>query len=390
MGFRVGDSSEFDKDAWYYWSVNEMKRQSAEVHNDMLGLVWGYAIVGRPDETGVPIITREDPRQCITEHDPLRPSRVTAALKMYRDEIAEKDYAYLYLPGECYIASRAYTEAQQDYDISTYDWDLDAWENDGKLDVPGVVPVVCFQNVGPVAGKPMAEFEPYIQTLMRINETVLHRAVITKLQAFKQRAILGELPLTQPGLDEDGNQVEVPIDYAELFVAAPGAFWMTQAPPEEVKIWESQQSTIQDILNAVKDDVKYLAAETSTPLSMLLPEGENQSAEGAASAKEGLIAKVIDRQASAGYGWNTVMQLAFAYAGKGWVNVETEWTPAALVSLAEKADAYSKATDMPFETKLREIMQYPPDKVERIMQERMADTFAGLMQPQPVTANGAQ
>jgi hypothetical protein len=108
---------------------------------------------------------------------------------------------------------------------------------------------------------------------------------------------------------------------------------------------------------------------------MLMPDSQNQSAEGAAAAKEALISKAIDRQRRAGYGWNTVMSLAFEFAGKGPVNVETEWMPAALVSLSEKADAASKLGMMPFETLMREIMQYPPDKVKRILQERMNDTF---------------
>jgi hypothetical protein len=54
--------------------------------------------------------------------------------------------------------------------------------------------------------------------------------------------------------------------------------------------------------------------------------------------------------------------------------------------MAERADAYSKAADLPMETKLREIMQYPPDKVARILQERTQDTFDQLL----TAPNGAQ
>ncbi len=379
-GFRVGDAAEFDKEAWRIWTMNEMGSQAPEVHGDMLGLVWGYAIVGEPDETGVPVITREDPRQCITEHNPLRRAQVTAALKMYRDEVREKDYAYLYLPGQCFIASRSFGAAEtvQQYDVSAYDWDLDEWVNDGNLSVP-VVPVVAFENAGPLPGIPMGEFEPHIETLRRINETSLHRLVVTTVQAFRQRAILGELPEK----DEDGNV----INYAEVFIPHPGALWRTNMPPSEAQIWESQSTDISSLLNAIKDDVRVLAAETATPLPMLQPDAQNQSAEGVMASTAALVKKVIDREARAGYGWNTVMKLAFAFAGHPVANVETEWMNPELVSLAEKADAYSKVADMPFETKLREVMQYPPDKVARILQERFNDAFSATIAA-PVSPNG--
>ena len=83
----------------------------------MLGLSAGYVIVGPPNtvsrwswlpwvERDLPVITREDPDNCITEHDPLRPTRVVAGLKRYRDDVAGKDVAYLYLPGYVFRASK--------------------------------------------------------------------------------------------------------------------------------------------------------------------------------------------------------------------------------------------------------------------------------------------
>ena len=85
-GFRIGDAEELSKDANRIWSYNELDTYSSDVHGDMLGLTGGYAIVGPPDDSGIPVITHEDPRLVITSPDPKHPSRQRAALKLFRDE----------------------------------------------------------------------------------------------------------------------------------------------------------------------------------------------------------------------------------------------------------------------------------------------------------------
>ena len=50
--------------------------------------------------------------------------------------------------------------------------------------------------------------------------------------------------------------------------------------------------------------------------------------------------------------------------------------PAALQeALAEKADAWSKLTGLPFRTKLRVVMQMSPDEAARAETERMNDAI---------------
>jgi hypothetical protein len=127
---------------------------------------------------------------------------------------------------------------------------------------------------------------------------------------------------------------------------------------------------------------------------MLLPDAQNQSAEGATAGREGLVWKTQDRIKRATYGWNTVMQLAMQFSGNGVLNVDTEWLDPERRSLAERADAASKLVPagVPFKTIMTDVMQFPPDKVERMEQERLDDALnmALAAQPEPVTANGAQ
>jgi hypothetical protein len=197
------------------------------------------------------------------------------------------------------------------------------------------------------------------------------------MQAFRQRAIKGDLPET----DEDGK----PIDYGAIFKPGPGALWQL---PEDVDLWESSQTDIQPLLTAVKDDIRDLAAVTRTPMAMLLPDSANQSAEGASFAREGLVFKTMDRMKRASYAWNQVMQLALLFAGVGLErDIEVLWLPADRPSLAERADASSKAGDLPFGTKLRKIWGFSETEAERIEQERMADVL-NLALAAPMTGEG--
>jgi hypothetical protein len=368
-GFVVGDQSNLDDEARRIWSVNEMDTAAADVHNDMLGLSEGFVMVGAPDSDGVPIITREDPRMIATMQDPVRPNKVIAALKVYTDELLEKDLAYLYLPGYVFIASRPatadalrFTRNQDSPNfMGGYDWDYDLWVNDGKLPVKDAMPIVRFPN-----RRALGEFETHTDILDRINYMLLQRLVITAMQAFRQRATKGEMPET----DEQGD----PIDYNEVFRPGPGALWML---PEGVDLWESQTTDIQQILNAVKDDVRDLAAVTRTPMAMLLPEGQNQSAEGASFAREGLVFKTRDRIKRATYGWNTVMSLALRFAGQPAQNIETLWLPPERLSLTERADAAVKLKDIvPRHTLWTDIMQFTPEKAERMESEMLSDILS--------------
>jgi hypothetical protein len=278
---------------------------------------------------------------------------------MYTDEIAGEDVIHLYLPGKVLTARRSAQEGSYlDAGISTFEWT-------SETDLPyKVVPVVSFDN-----RRGIGEFETHTDVIDRINYMVLQRLIITAMQAFRQRAVIGDLPET----DEAGN----PIDYGSIFRPGPGAVWLLN---QGQAMWESGQTDIRPLLEAVKDDVRELAAGTRTPMTMLLPDSQNQSAEGATAAREGLVFKAQNRQKRAAYGWNQVMQLALLFGGHGWQrDVETLWLPAERQSLAERADAASKATDLPLKTKLRKIWGFSEAEADRIEQERMSDVFAQVL-----------
>lgn len=364
VGFRTGaDADELgDKEAWRIWQGNALDADSSLVHRWSLSMSLAHVIVGPVDsEIGVPLITPEDPREVVVELDPIRKRKALAALKVFADDTEGVQRAYLYLPG---FVLRAVRQMPTD---GTLDWNLSGFEWDGPVQrLPAaVVPVVSFPNKD---RRGIGEFEPHIPVLDRINYTILNRLEIATLQAFKQRAVKGDLPDT----DEDGNE----IDYDDIFESGPDALWRL---PAGVDIWESGQVDLGPIRSAIRDDIQDLAAVTRTPLFYLTPDAANGSAEGASLMREGLVFKTQDRIVRASESWEQVMSLAFLFAGDAErasrPDMEVIWASPERRSLAERADAATKATDLPWSTRMSEIWQMSPQQIERMRAERIEDAM---------------
>lgn len=370
-GFRVGDSNEDDDDVRRIWKANRLGIWSADVHRDMLGLRAGYVCV-QPGQREVEIVY-ERPEQAITDHDPARPDRVRAAMKVYRDEVQGMDLAFVHTPGEVTPYARATAVVKDGVPLPMLTV-AGGWEQVGETGPTGLpeVPIIPFVNRGG-----MGEFETHVDLLDRINWVALQRLVITAIQAFKQRATKGDLPET----DEQGKV----IDYGELFKPGPGALWHL---PEGIELQELGQAELSGILESIKADVRDLGAVTRTPMSMLLPETANQSAEGASFAREGLVFKTEDRIARAGVSWSRVMGLALALDRRmdEVPEVDTQWLPPERQSLAERYAALAQAgNDVPWRTKMTRILQFEGDEVDRMAAERAEDLMftASFVAPPP-------
>jgi hypothetical protein len=360
-----------DKVAWQRWRATGMDVKVADVLESMFSLGDGYMVGGFDDDENV-VVTAEDPRQVVTAHDPMDQRKVRAALKMFHDADAGLDLAYVYLPGQVHVASRRrlrLTGGPLRFSASQWEWDEER-SSDWPEGMEDVMPVVRFRN-----RRGIAEFEPHLDLLDRINHMILQRMVIATMQAFRQRAIKGELPEFYP---EGHPQAGEPIDYDGLFVADPGALWQI---PATADIWESAQTDIRPILDAVKDDLIHYAAVTRTPLPMVNPDSANQTAEGATAAREGLVFKVEDRIMRVSDALIDVLSLMFRLSGDEKRaerdKLEVIWAPIERRSLAERADAASKAAnDMPREARLVEIWQMPPATAKRYAAELKAEKDA--------------
>jgi hypothetical protein len=162
--------------------------------------------------------------------------------------------------------------------------------------------------------------------------------------------------------------------------------WML---PEDASIGELGQTDTNDILAAVRADIQDFAAVTRTPMHYLNSEGANQSAEGAALSREGLVFKTEDRIARATVGWSKVMSLMFRYMGDveraTLLDLEPIWETPERYSLSERADANSKFQDIPFNSRMTLIGQFSPAEVAEMKFEKAGENIinAALLQASP-------
>lgn len=379
-GFRtaVDDDETGDADAAALWKRAGMDVRSTDLHKLMLTMGEAYVIVGPVDEeTGAPVITAEDPRTMVGEPDPSIPWRLQAALKVMHDDVDGVDRAYLYLPGQVFVATRKNQvntpwgtsvsspsrSFVMSFDPRSWEWDTERGAAGGQQLPHGRMPVVRFINEDG-----LGEFETHIDLLNRINNVILHRMTISTLQAYKQRAIKN-VPLTYPAGHAKAGQ---PIDYSQVFSMDPAALWLL---PGNADIWESGQIDLTGILQEAKDDIQQLSAVSKTPLSQFMPSGQNQSAEGASLQREGLVFKCEDRITRSSHPWAWVMSLAFEQMGMrdraDLAKLQVLWRSPQRLSLAERADAATKAaTDIPWRTRMAMIWEASPSDIDRMAAER--------------------
>lgn len=342
--------------------ANDLRLVSRDVHDYMLALGDGYLMVTPPDaERRMPLMTAESPLSTITAHDAAT-GKTLAALKMFRDEWDAADWAYLFLPGELFVArmdgrSALGKDSRFRFTAKSWSWDYDMFD-----DVPGNhVPVIRFRN-----RRGVGEFEQHLDHLDRINDKVFNEWWIGKINGFRQRAVKN-----LPDEDENGNVV----DYTDMFTSSPDALWRL---PENADIWESSVVDVGPLVNSIQKELQWLAAATSKPLQTLAPDAANQSAAGASTMKEEHLYTIEDRRDRSAGGWARGMGMAFEFLGDmrraDATKIEPLWGPLERFTLQEKADAGSKAKGtLPDESIWTDIYQYPPAEVVNLRALRGRD-----------------
>ena len=365
-GVRVGES--VDSPAAIavrrVWRDNRMSIVVADAIENYLTVGVAYLVTGLGSDGAV--IASEQPEQAIAAPDPLRPWKARAFLKVWRDLDAGNDYAYVYAAG----LRQLYVRSSKDDNGPLRAGSSKGWAGYGEPEVyVGDPPVVIIERK-----EGIGFLEPHLSVIDRINLGKLQRLVITAMQAFRQRGLKGGLPEE----DEEGNA----IDLKKLFSPAPGALWDI---PEGIEVWESQTADITPLLAGEKTDARDFAAVTSTPISALIPDGANQSAEGAASAKEGQIAQAEEELERI----RPAIEVALVYALRaegidiGAETVELLVVPPAHVSLSERYDAASKAVAVQSrKTIQRDILGMSPqqiaeDEADMSLQQLQAFTLTG-------------
>lgn len=363
----VDDSASGDSEAWKVFKASGMLHATDELFRDFLVAGRSYGIVH--EHEGEQYFTAEDPRQVITEPHPFIPGKVLAAMKRYYDDVEGETVVRLWLEGRTYravVAGEKFAAQQAEWDSE--DGGAEGVVLSGDAEIP-VHELVSEDGVG--------EFQRHLDDLDRVDHLVLQGMTIATMQAFKQRAIKAS-PEDLP--DEDPETGET-IDYDSVFESDPGALWRLPATAE---IWESGNIDLTPVWTGLDRAIQILSAVTFTPLAMFTPDGQNQSASGANLTRESRTMKVEDRQPRLAGPIERALAMIFRLRDAEDTradasNITVIWKPAERYSLAEKADAMVKLKDVPWASRMIDVMQYSAGDVERMKRQRTDDMMTDLM-----------
>lgn len=395
QGFRFGNDPDTpaDDDANEIWQYNNMDLNSEIAHLTAATFSRSYIMVSPPKEgQKYPLITVEDPRCTIVEHDPADMNTIRAGLKMWNDDVLGYAIAVIYLPESIH-----YFQGNSNDYFKNIDYDIlkqrvlspGSWEYMGSEGNDlGEVPIVPLNWRPGLHGVSKSEAEEGFPIQDRINAEILNRMIISRAQAYKQRWAKGiSLPT-----DDRGN-VKPPFD--------PGADILWAVEDEEAQFGEFKEADITQILKAVRDDVGDLAAITKTPPHYLLGEIVNASGDALKAAETGLVSKTKNRMRTAGWTWEKVIKLAFGWLGdrtkQNEVLAETIWADPESRSRAELADAILKETQMGLPPEMAfERLGLTPAQIQRAMQlkrqeemrQAMLMAAQTSMRPQNPQSNG--
>ncbi|MGH3099312.1 MAG: phage portal protein [Streptosporangiales bacterium] len=377
VGFRTGGASsgDVDDEAWRIWQANYLDADSGLVHLAALVFSDAYVCVGaNPNDDRTPVITPEDPREVIVETDPVNRRLVRAGLKLWTDDLDKTRHAVLYLPDKIHYFSSRADETNTGLDrYGERAWEV---EQDPRDNAIGAVPLVRFVNRPTLSNDGLGEFEDLLDVQDRINNTVLDRLVISKLQAYRQRWVKNI-----PTEDEDGNPLDLP------FVPGVDLLWAVDAPEAgepEAAFGEFEQVNLTPLLEAVKEDRQALVMLSGLPPHYVAGDLINASEAAMAAAETRLVAKVRERMRHFGESWEAVIRLAFRYVGDdARTDSEMLWADPERKTDAQLADAADKkmTAGVPWHQRMVDL-HYSPQEIKRMESDRASDALhAALAAP---------
>jgi hypothetical protein len=357
-GFKVYDSPEADKDLWRVWQENGL---DADSQLGFLAAVLGarcFALVwGNPDDEQTPVVTFEDPQQCVVVYEPGSRRKRRAALKRWQDGF--KEYGTLYLPDEVWKFERQLQVIEKQAQMASVDEELASWkprqsetEPNPQPNPMGVVPMVELPNKPLLVGDPISDVAGVVALQNAINLLWAQLFTAADYASFPQRVVLGAERPTMPILDATGQIVgERPMDMSKF--AVDRVLWITGA---DAKIAEWQAANLAAYADMIEVAVGHLAAQTRTPQHYLIGKMSNLSGDALLAAETGLVKRVDEKMLWFGQGLREMFSLiALAQGNDGKAKSARAgsvlWADAESRSYAQLADSLVKlqAIGFPFE-----------------------------------------
>lgn len=373
QGFRLGEETEGDKDAWRIWQENNLDAFSHLGHTEALINGEASILVWRDEENDRPTIEIEHPTQMVVVYDEDNPRVRAAALKVWETAWGD-EFATLYLPNEIYKFESK--KGQRRSGVRGTRWaEREVGSEEWPLPNPmGVVPVVPLVNRPRLLEEGQSEIKKVIPIQKAVNKLVTDMMVASEYAAFKQRWVTGiDIPL-DPDTGEPIEPFKVAVDRI-LVANAPET--EGDETPADPKFGEFSATDLRNFVVGIEMLVQHIASQTRTPPHYFYLRGEFPSGESIKSAETGLVAKVHDKQRFYGESWEEAIRLAFkAIDDKRSQIVDSEviWGDPESRSESEHIDAVvkKKSLNVPDE-QLWEDAGYTPQQIARFKAVRAGD-----------------
>ncbi|MYS71472.1 phage portal protein [Streptomyces sp. SID5926] len=379
-GFQASGQTEADKELWKVWQVNGLDADSqlgflgSVVNARSFVLVWGD-----PSDPDMPVVTFEDPAQCVIAYEPGSRRRRRAALKRWQD--GNEDFATLYLPGEVWKFARPRLAQTDDKSLQMMDVDeaLKRWtpreldeEPNPQPNPMGVVPMVELPNKPTLSGDPISDVTGVIAMQDAINLLWAQMFTASDYASFPQRVILGaERPMI-PKLNAEGIVVgHQPVDIQKFAVDRVVMF-----NDENAKIDEWSAANLLMYTGLIEVAVGHLAAQTRTPQHYLIGKMANLAEGALLAAETGLVKRVQEKQIWTGQGLREMARLMALARGEyekadAMRSGRVLWKDAESRSRAQLVDALLKAKQIGFPFKwLAQEYGLTPTEVAEIIAMR--------------------
>jgi hypothetical protein len=409
QGFRFADA-EGDKDIWRrIWQENDLDAGSQLAHTEALMKGVAYALV-EPQADGVPVVTIEDPLDCIVEVAPKDRRERVAALKRWVDDDGHL-VAYVHLPDAVYkyrslgkaapVVTSDLPTGELALETSSARWTrLEVSDEPWPLPNPlGIVPVVPLPNRPRLSGRSWSvsgvpvrldgrsEIAAVMSNQDAINKYRADALVASEFAAFRQRWAIGiDIPVDP----ETGRPIEP-------FKPAVDRLWTFPRPdPEDPnqafpQVGEFAATDLLPYKLMIETEVGHVSSISRIPYHFFLgqPQAIPPSGESLKSSEAGLVRKVGRIALHLGEGWEEVMRLCLLAMGdaRGRIrSAETIWRDPETQNEAVRTDAVLKqfqAGVIDLES-AQEQLGYSPEQV-RQMRERRPTRPAISASPAPET-----
>jgi hypothetical protein len=385
IGFRFGEGTTADSEAWRIWQRNHLDADQALVHDNALQTGQSFVMVWA-DADGKAVITPEHSGQTIVAYAAGSRRERVAALRQWTDD-AGRIMVNLYT-AEAVYKWQSRTATPEHSGPVTWEPRMVAGETWPLANPMGKVPIVELRANSSLKAAPFgggrAEFDTVLPIQDRINRNVFSRLVTAEHQAFRQRWAIGwEVPRTDTGEP----------DRRAIAKGSQAGFMAFPQHPNDLKLGEFDQADFAGFLKADEADVRAMAAISQTPPYYLLGAMENISAEGIIATDAGLVTKTRKLSGQFGEAWEEVLRLALlAESNPKAADVQSMvvWDDFEQRTWGQTVDAVVKMKDLgvPIEALWERLPDVTPQDVARwrVMRARdamMGEVAAELEAPEP-------